>query len=583
MKVCSKFLSLLLVAFVVHSSYNEPKNFRAIQKLQDALALDKQAAYAHDNYVYPQKYIPRPATAQEIDRLVKKHKKLEEEERMLSEAKHSKFVNSLHWAKNIDTLLSAVDYKDERFEQPFTQFRFADRDVWTAACKNLPSNSAIMSGATRQSAFLQHPAIKNKVVAWHEFALALEKAFDAFTQGELADQNLWTSGAMPSSDFYTIKTYDTKKIVKVFEPYVQKLDTLPGDKIFFHGDLHGDIHSLMHMLTWLENRGYLERGSFKLAHSNVYLVFLGDYVDCGYYGAEVIYTLLRLKIANRQQVIMVRGNHEDTHVHMQRSETFADELAFKFRPDKDVEKLTTRLYNFLPVALYVGHGNDYLQCCHGGIEHGYKPAHLLQSRAKFDLLGELKRYDAVIADDYTIGYHMSKLQADRSLTWLDSELAANFTPEALSYQAGTNFQGDIEWRTLGFSWFDFAKFGSSFWHPGRGLVADKALTQAVLDYQNQNSKKKVRGIFRAHQHTPFADQHNSANLMAELLASKGVHALWQPIETEYIRSLHDGLVWTFNAAPDLLFGEKNACNFDAFAMLRVAQTYEAWQLVVYNL
>ncbi len=31
----------------------------------------------------------------------------------------------------------------------------------------------------------------------------------------------------------------------------------------------------------------------------------------------------------------------------------------------------------MPAALYLGCGNDYIQCCHGGIEIGYTPHALL--------------------------------------------------------------------------------------------------------------------------------------------------------------------------------------------------------------
>ena len=48
-----------------------------------------------------------------------------------------------------------------------------------------------------------------------------------------------------------------------------------------------------------------------LAKPNTYMVFLGDYTDRGNYGIEVLYTMLRLKLANPEQVFMARGNHED--------------------------------------------------------------------------------------------------------------------------------------------------------------------------------------------------------------------------------------------------------------------------------
>jgi hypothetical protein len=592
---------LLFLSFYVQCSYNpvlvnDPNlqrpsvaDSRAAKKLQQALEQDAQLLRANKNYAVPIPDITsRPATQDEIaDLITSAHlKKLEQEATTALGKKGSNVSKKLNFAKDVDALLYnqfGSDSSSERFEKPTALFRFSNRDEWTRACSVLFKNISIMAGMPQQSAFLQHRDIQNKTGAWNEFELALNQVFDKFRQGELSDPSAWTSKGTPSKKFYDIRTNNGQNIVDVFEPYVQKLALYPGDKIMFHGDLHGDIHSLMHWLTWLDNRGYLEEGSFKLAHPNTYLVFLGDYVDRGYYGAEVIYTLLRLKIANPDQVILVRGNHEDTSFHMHGAYSFKDELGFKFRPDKDVEKLIARLYNFLPVALYVGYGNDYLQCCHGGIEHGYKPANLLNEQVKFDLLGELSRFDCLAADDYKIGYMMSEVQKDGTFLWLDPELAINFTPEGLKYAWRKNEQGKTESRTLGFAWFDFAKFGPSFWNVGRGLVTDKDLTQAILDYQNKNSKKKVRGVFRAHQHSPVTERGNPTNLMSELIASEGVYKLWQPIETGRVRSLQNGLVWTFNVAPDSLYGMGNNYKLDAFAMLRIAEQYKDWQLSVYNI
>ena len=48
--------------------------------------------------------------------------------------------------------------------------------------------------------------------------------------------------------------------------------------------------------------------NFVLIPENLYMIFLGDYVDRGQFGAEVLYTILRLKLANPDHVFMVRGN-----------------------------------------------------------------------------------------------------------------------------------------------------------------------------------------------------------------------------------------------------------------------------------
>jgi hypothetical protein len=70
------------------------------------------------------------------------------------------------------------------------------------------------------------------------------------------------------------------------------------------GDLHGDFESLIHTI---KSSSFLQR----MARSkDSTLVFLGDYGDRGAFSAEVYYTVLRLKLAFPEQVILMRGNHE---------------------------------------------------------------------------------------------------------------------------------------------------------------------------------------------------------------------------------------------------------------------------------
>lgn len=105
--------------------------------------------------------------------------------------------------------------------------------------------------------------------------------------------------------------FDSERTSNYFESYIEKLE-LPTDAIIaIHGDLHGDIHAVNRFIQTFLERGYLdEENPFKIKDKNFYMLFLGDYVDRGWYGPEVLYTILRLKNANPNQVFMVRGNHE---------------------------------------------------------------------------------------------------------------------------------------------------------------------------------------------------------------------------------------------------------------------------------
>ena len=64
------------------------------------------------------------------------------------------------------------------------------------------------------------------------------------------------------------------------------------------GDIHGQLYDLGHMI---EKAGDPE---------NINYLFLGDYVDRGIYGLEVLLVLYAQKILYPKSVVLLRGNHE---------------------------------------------------------------------------------------------------------------------------------------------------------------------------------------------------------------------------------------------------------------------------------
>jgi|GEM_PF-446775 len=448
----------------------------------------------------------------------------------------------------------------------FSEFQFKDREEWSNACKKLVKNISVERSRNNKSAFMFNDNIKSdKEAAWIEFDTALTQAFNLFTSGKLAEEISWLKKVhvprLPGPLFYNTSQ-------NTFIPYIQKVDLMPEDKVVFHGDFHGDIYSLIKELDTLEEQGYLIPHSFQLSNKQTYLVFLGDYTDRGIYGSEVIYTLLRLKLANPQNVIMVRGNHEDEYLN--KICGFKEEIVSKFcniteNKNNKIQKIY-RLYDFLPIAAYVGLGDNYLQCCHGGLEPGYNPQPLLQSNAHFDLLGRLNRSCCT--------GHLAKYRDIYTISWCSQTQSSKiFIPSAPSYN------GD----TIGFMWADFTKEGyRSEWNPERSLSASESLTTKILAYQNKNSSKKVRGIVRAHQHNSVKNSAEQMNIMTELIESNGVYKHWRPIETDEYRSLEDGLVWTFNVSPDSVYGSGCCYNFDTYGILSVKPKYKDWLLQVCN-
>ena len=133
------------------------------------------------------------------------------------------------------------------------------------------------------------------------------------------------------------------------------------------GDVHGSFHALLRNLCHMRQLGHLDE-DFRL-HPRVMLVCLGDYVDYGPYGVEVLWTLLWLQLRNRRQVVLLGGNHEDVgqnQVSGGMPDNFALELNVRFSGAwPRMAPLLERFYSTLPRALDCRIGNYVLHFSHG--------------------------------------------------------------------------------------------------------------------------------------------------------------------------------------------------------------------------
>jgi hypothetical protein len=178
-------------------------------------------------------------------------------------------------------------------------------------------------------------------------------------------------------------------------PFVQRMRVADDDRIIFIGDLHGSAHSLLRNLLHLAQQGYLT-DNWRL-QQNTRMIILGDMTDYGCYGVEVLYLLMRLKIANRNRVFFARGNHENIKMALRCG--FAIELSTKYGEDLGtiLFQKFQRMNACLPLAIFVASRSDpfnYVQCCHGGIEPFYNPNEFLHNP------DWTKLYDLVLKDSY---------------------------------------------------------------------------------------------------------------------------------------------------------------------------------------
>jgi protein phosphatase len=91
----------------------------------------------------------------------------------------------------------------------------------------------------------------------------------------------------------SINPYEFEKMLDEFEKENEMIE-IHSDTIII-GDIHGDLDSLIELVKLRKNEK---------------IIFLGDYGDRGYYQVEVYYFLLRLKEKLKNDIILLRGNHE---------------------------------------------------------------------------------------------------------------------------------------------------------------------------------------------------------------------------------------------------------------------------------
>jgi len=131
-------------------------------------------------------------------------------------------------------------------------------------------------------------------------------------------KGLFADSGIPSYDKFCAKLTSLTKIQKKEKQAEKKekevfingnISYLPSKgKAYFVGDLHGDFEALVSII---QQTGFLE--AMKTGEE-VFLVFLGDYGDRGRKIIETIHEVLTLKISYPENIILLKGNHEELRI-----------------------------------------------------------------------------------------------------------------------------------------------------------------------------------------------------------------------------------------------------------------------------
>jgi hypothetical protein len=165
------------------------------------------------------------------------------------------------------------------------------------------------------------------------------------------------------------------------------------------GDLHGSFATFIRLLLRFKLMNIIDEKCKIQDYYNI--IFLGDIIDRGIYGYEIMIITYLLKLINPKTFFINRGNHEEQEINKRYG--FYTHIKTQFNND-NLYYLFNTSFNYSHSALLISNNNKYIYLAHGGLP-------LTQSGELYE--GWIKKNNSII-DNYKISSNFIN-----SIRWSD--------------------------------------------------------------------------------------------------------------------------------------------------------------------
>ncbi|KKQ49994.1 MAG: Serine/threonine-protein phosphatase [candidate division TM6 bacterium GW2011_GWF2_38_10] len=432
---------------------------------------------------------------------------------------------------------------------------YASLTGWSAAC---------LSSYDEQKAPKMY-SYPSPVLSFEEFVRVFNEYKENMQEKGILNEATWNAIDQKTA----ILSDDVK------HPHVTVLRIGNESKVCFIGDLHGSLHSLLRSLWRLVALGYLD-DQFKIIKKDFYMVFTGDYVDRGRFSIEVLYTLLRLKCVNWEQVYLIRGNHEKIFLDMvePRVIDFEIEKKYGYEQYEEINPLLYQLYDTMPLAVYIVVNDEVIKAVHGGFApySYYDVNHLKNNKEVPESLPSIRYIYIPLGSQGNFSDQYPE-NSYSGYQWCDFEI----------YKKPKSSK-NLEFFKDSLSQDFIKKAGSRIWRVGRSA------SQLLLE------KAGIRLMMRGHQHHSFG---------LKVLGISGDSDTFKPATGDWCRGnpslynwvaalSHIGAIDEHNESDGFLVSkmipiftfssaiEGVGVKSDCFGILSIKGPFEEWRLKVYE-